>query len=274
MHVDVNFVENDVLDIQAFKYSRHDIPANTAFILEDSKYLCGWEIEKMSKSKYNVVSPDTIVEKYGADTLRLYEMFLGPLTDSKPWSTNGITGTFGFLRKFWRLFFTEEPSKLLVTDEQPTPDELKALHKAIRKVGEDIEALSFNTSVPAFMVLTNELTALKCHKRAILSDFVLILAPFAPHIAEELWAALGNQPGTVTSQPFPTFNPAYLVESSIEYPVQINGKVRATLTFPLDTVPADIEREVLANETVQKWPEGKTPKKVVVVPKRIVNVVV
>ncbi len=279
LHVDVNIVENDVLDLKAFKASRSDVSEDAEFILEDGKYLCGWEIEKMSKSKFNVVNPDTIVEKYGADTLRLYEMFLGPLTDSKPWNTNGISGTFNFLRKFWRLFYQDETGKILVTDEQPTPDELKALHKAIKKVGEDIEALSFNTSVPAFMVLANELTSLKCHKRAILSEFVLILAPFAPHIAEELWAALGraagrNEPGSVSKQVFPVFNPAYLVESSFEYPVQINGKVRVTLNFPLDTVPADIEREVLANETVQKWLEGKAPKKVVVVPKRIVNVVV
>jgi leucyl-tRNA synthetase len=276
LHVDVNLVENDVLDLDAFKASPRvlGMPEDAEFILEEGKYVCGWEIEKMSKSKFNVVNPDTIVEKYGADTLRLYEMFLGPLTDSKPWNTHGISGTFNFLRKFWRLFYQDETGRFLVTDEQPTPEELKALHKAIKKVGEDIEALSFNTSVPAFMVLANELSALKCHKRAILSEFVLILAPFAPHVAEELWAALGNEPGSVSRQPFPQFNPAYLVESSFEYPVQINGKVRVTMNFPLDTVPADIEREVLANETVQKWLEGKAPKKVVVVPKRIVNVVV
>ena len=279
LHVDVNIVENDVLDIEAFKASRNDVPADVQFILEEGKYICGWEIEKMSKSKFNVVNPDLIVEKYGADTLRLYEMFLGPLTDFKPWNTNGITGTFGFLRKFWRLFFNDEvasPSygKLLITDEPPTPEELKALHKAIKKVGEDIEALSFNTSIPAFMVLCNELTGLKCHKRAILSNFVLILAPFAPHICEELWAALGNQPGTVTQQDFPKLNKAYLIESVFEYPVQINGKVRTTLTFPLDTVASEIEKEVLANEIVQKWLDGKAPKKIVVVPNRIVNVVV
>jgi len=286
IHANVNHVENDVLNIEAFKASRNDLPPLSMFSKEDGKYLCGWEIEKMSKSKFNVVNPDTIVEKYGADTLRLYEMFLGPLTDSKPWNTNGISGTFNFLRKFWRLFYQDEtggPShgKFLVTDEEPTSDELKALHKAIKKVGEDIEALSFNTSVPAFMVLANELASLKCHKRAILSDFVLILAPFAPHICEEVWKAMGNDRSIFDTKSieeslsrFPQFNPAYLVESSFEYPVQINGKVRATMNFPLDTVPADIEREVLANETVQKWLEGKAPKKVVVVPKRIVNVVV
>lgn len=274
LHVDVNIVEQDVLNTEKFKASRTDVPEDAVFILEDGKYVCGWEVEKMSKSKYNVVNPDDVVERYGADTLRLYEMFLGPLTDSKPWNTNGISGTFNFLRKLWRLFFDEQSGQYIVTEDAPTPEELKALHKAIKKVGEDIDVLSFNTSVPAFMVLANELTSLKSHKKAILSDFVKILAPFAPHIAEELWAALGNEAGTVTFQAFPEFNPAFLVESSFEYPIQINGKVRATLSFPTDAQPKDIEAEVLANETVQKWLEGKTPKKVVVVPKRIVNVVV
>ncbi|MBO9640551.1 MAG: leucine--tRNA ligase, partial [Siphonobacter aquaeclarae] len=274
LHVDVNIVEQDVLDVEKFKQSRTDVPADAIFILEDGKYVCGWEVEKMSKSKFNVVNPDDVVERYGADTLRLYEMFLGPLTDSKPWNTNGISGTFNFLRKLWRLFFDEQTGKNVVTEDAATPEELKALHKAIKKVGEDIEVLSFNTSVPAFMVLANDLTSLKCHKKAILSDFVKILAPFAPHIAEELWEVLGNEAGTVTFQEFPVFNPAFLVENSFEYPIQINGKVRATLSFPADAQPKDIEAEVLANETVQKWLEGKTPKKVVVVPKRIVNVVI
>ncbi|SDM95906.1 leucine--tRNA ligase [Siphonobacter aquaeclarae] len=274
LHVDVNIVEQDVLDVEKFKQSRTDVPADAVFILEDGKYVCGWEVEKMSKSKFNVVNPDDVVERYGADTLRLYEMFLGPLTDSKPWNTNGISGTFNFLRKLWRLFFDEQTGKNVVTEDAATPEELKALHKAIKKVGEDIEVLSFNTSVPAFMVLANDLTSLKCHKKAILSDFVKILAPFAPHIAEELWEVLGNEAGTVTFQEFPVFNPAFLVENSFEYPIQINGKVRATLSFPADAQPKDIEAEVLANETVQKWLEGKTPKKVVVVPKRIVNVVI
>ncbi|OZI08797.1 leucine--tRNA ligase [Siphonobacter sp. BAB-5385] len=274
LHVDVNIVEQDVLDVEKFRASRTDVPEDALFIMDGDKFVCGWEVEKMSKSKFNVVNPDDVVEKYGADTLRLYEMFLGPLTDSKPWNTNGISGTFNFLRKLWRLFYEDQTGKYLVTDQQPTPEELKALHKAIKKVGEDIEVLSFNTSVPAFMVLANELTTLKCNKKVILSDFVRILAPFAPHICEELWVALGNEPGTVTKQPFPVFNPAYLVENSFDYPIQINGKVRATLTFAADAQPKDIEAEVLANETVQKWLEGKTPKKVVVVPKRIVNVVI
>lgn len=274
LHVDVNIVEQDVLDVEKFRASRTDVPEDALFIMDGDKFVCGWEVEKMSKSKFNVVNPDDVVERYGADTLRLYEMFLGPLTDSKPWNTNGISGTFNFLRKLWRLFYEDQTGKYLVTDQQPTPEELKALHKAIKKVGEDIEVLSFNTSVPAFMVLANELTTLKCNKKAILSDFVRILAPFAPHICEELWVALGNEPGTVTKQPFPVFNPAYLVENSFDYPIQINGKVRATLTFAADAQPKDIEAEVLANETVLKWLEGKTPKKVVVVPKRIVNVVI
>ncbi|GAB3903627.1 hypothetical protein GCM10028803_32400 [Larkinella knui] len=278
IHVDVNIVDNDVLDIQAFKKSRSDLE-NVEFITEpDGSYICGVEIEKMSKSKFNVVNPDTIVERYGADTLRLYEMFLGPLTDAKPWNTNGIDGVYRFLKKFWRLFYEEptetRPGRWLVTDEKPTPAELKVLHKTIRKVAEDIEHLSFNTSVSAFMVCVNELSALKCNKKAVLQDLVVILAPFAPHITEELWAALGNEPGTLSYAEFPVFNPAYLVEDTIEYPVQINGKVRTTLVFSVDTVASDIEKEVLANEVVLKWLEGKTPKKIVVVPKRIVNVVI
>ncbi|WP_421825628.1 leucine--tRNA ligase [Larkinella sp.] len=278
LHVDVNIVENDVLDVETFIKTRPDFAENAEFILEDGKYICGVEIEKMSKSKFNVVNPDTIVERYGADTLRLYEMFLGPLTDAKPWNTNGIDGVYRFLKKFWRLFYEEptetRPGRWLVTDEKPTPAELKVLHKTIRKVAEDIEHLSFNTSVSAFMVCVNELSALKCNKKAVLQELVVVLAPFAPHITEELWAALGNEAGTLSYAEFPLFNPAFLVEDTIEYPVQINGKVRTTLTFSVDTVASDIEKEVLTNEVVLKWLEGKTPKKVVVVPKRIVNVVI
>ncbi|GAB3257863.1 leucine--tRNA ligase [Larkinella harenae] len=283
LHVDVNIVENDVLEVETFRKTRPDYAENAEFILEDGgpshgKYICGVEIEKMSKSKFNVVNPDTIVERYGADTLRLYEMFLGPLTDAKPWNTNGIDGVYRFLKKFWRLFYEEptetRPGRWLVTDEKPTPAELKVLHKTIRKVAEDIENLSFNTSVSAFMVCVNELSTLKCNKKAVLQDLVVLLAPFAPHITEELWAALGNEAGTLSYAEFPVFNAAYLVEDTIEYPVQINGKVRTTLAFPADAAPKDIENEILANEVVQKWLEGKTPKKVVVVPKRIVNVVV
>ncbi|WP_234733179.1 leucine--tRNA ligase [Tellurirhabdus bombi] len=277
LHVDVNIVDNDVLDVETFKKTRPDIAEGAEFILEDGKYVCGTEVEKMSKSKFNVVNPDVVVERYGADTLRLYEMFLGPLTDAKPWNTNGIDGVFRFLKKFWRLFADEpseaRPGQWLVTDEAPTAAELKVLHKTIKKIADDIEALSFNTSVSAFMVCVNELSTLKCHKRAILQDLVILLAPFAPHITEELWAALGNEPGTLSEAAFPTFNAAYLVEDSIDYPVQINGKVRVTLSIPTDRTPADIEKEVLANEVVQKWLDGKPPKKIIVVPKKIVNVV-
>lgn len=272
LHVDVNMVENDVLDTQAFKNWREDF-ANAEFILEEGKYICGWEVEKMSKSKYNVVNPDTIVDKYGADTLRMYEMFLGPLTDAKPWNTNGISGTSNFLRKFWRLFFEDQTGKSKLVDAEPTADELKVLHRTIKRVEEDIERYSFNTVVSTFMIGVNELSDLKCHKKAILKEMVILLSPYAPHITEELWAALGNEAGTLTTAPFPVFEPKYLVESSFEYPIQINGKVRANLAFPVDMSKEDIEQSVLANETVQKWLEGKAPKKVVVVPKRIVNVV-
>ena len=272
LHVDVNLVEQDVLDVEAFRRWRPDL-AGAEFILEDGQYRCGWEIDKMSKRYYNVVNPDDVVARYGADTLRLYEMFLGPLTEAKPWNTNGISGTHNFLRKLWRLFYDENTGQWLVTEEQPTPDELKLLHRTIRKVGDDIEKLSFNTAVPAFMVLANELSALKSHKRALLQDFVRLLAPFAPHISEELWQALGGA-GSVTQQPFPVHNEAFLVENTVAYPIQINGKLRTTLSFPADATTASIEQEVLANETVQKWLDGKPPRKLVVVPGRIVNVVV
>ena len=234
-------------------------------------------IEKMSKSKYNVDNPDDIVTQYGADVLRLYEMFLGPLSDSKPWNTNGIDGVYRFIRKFWRLFYKDNvdgSNTWLVTDEQPTPAELKILHKTIQKAESDIEAYSFNTSVSSFMICVNELATLNCHKRAILQDLVLILSPYAPHITEELWAALSNEAGSLSKAQFPTFNPSYLVEDAFEYPIQINGKVRTTISFAIDRAPTEIEREVLADEIVQKWLDGKSPKKVVVVPKRIVNVVI
>jgi len=276
-YVDVKFTDNDVLDIEDYKLNQEfkkwfpDLEA-CDFLLEDGKYICGWEIEKMSKSKYNVVNPDDIVARYGADTLRMYEMFLGPLTEAKPWNTNGISGVHNFLRKLWRLFYNEA-GQFIVADTEPTRDELKTLHKTIKKVAEDIENYSFNTTVSAFMICVNELTALKCSKRAILSDLVVILSPFAPHVAEELWEQLGHQT-TVTQAEFPAFNADYLTEASFEYPISINGKVRVKMTFPADALPADIEQSVLAEETVQKWLEGKAPKKVIVVPKRIVNVVI
>ena len=204
-------------------------------------------------------------------------MFLGPLEQAKPWNTNGIDGVYRFIRKFWRLFYKDNAtgeSQWLVTDAAPTPAELKVLHRTIQKTENDIEMYSFNTSVSSFMICVNELAALDCHKRSILQDLVLLVSPYAPHVAEELWAALGNEPGTVSQAEFPKFNPNYLIEDAFEYPIQINGKVRTTISFATDRAPTEIEREVLADEIVQKWLEGKTPKKVVVVPKRIVNVVI
>ncbi|GAA4363414.1 leucine--tRNA ligase [Hymenobacter saemangeumensis] len=273
LHADVNFVDNDVLDIEAFKKWRDEY-ATAEFILEDNgTYVCGVEIEKMSKSKYNVVSPDTLISRYGADALRLYEMFLGPLEQFKPWNTNGITGVGSFLKKFWRLFHPEDGA-LAVTDEPATPAELKALHKAIRKVQEDIEKFSFNTSVSTFMIAVNELTALSCHKRAILEPLVVLVSPYAPHLAEELWAELGNQPGSISSASYPEFREEYLVEDSVNYPVAINGKVREQFQFAATATAADIEAAVLASDFLARFGEGKAAKKVIVVPGRMVNVVV
>jgi leucyl-tRNA synthetase len=272
LHVDVNIVEADVLDLEKFKTTRNDIGDDPQFILEDGKYICGSEVEKMSKSKFNVVNPDTLVERYGADTLRLYEMFLGPLTESKPWDTRGIEGTYRFLRKFWRLFFDQNGNPIF-KDEEPSKDELKSLHKTIKKVAEDVENFSFNTSVSSFMICVNELTDLKCHKKAILRDLLITISPYAPHIAEELWEQIGETE-SITKTAFPTFNPAFLIEDSFEYPIQINGKVRVNLNFPADMPKEEIEKQVLANEQVIKWMEGKELKKIIVVPKRIVNVVV
>ncbi|HRH35962.1 MAG TPA: class I tRNA ligase family protein, partial [Catalimonadaceae bacterium] len=271
LYVDVNLVKNDILDIEAFKKWRTDF-ADANFELENGQYICGWEVEKMSKSKYNVVNPDDICSQYGADTLRLYEMFLGPLEQSKPWNTNGIEGVFRFLRKLWRLF-VDENGQLLLTDSEPTKEELKSLHKVIKKTREDIENLSLNTSVSSFMVGVNELSAMKSKNKSILTDFLICLAPYAPHIAEELWS-MAERVGSVTQAAFPTFNPAYLIDDEVEYPVSINGKVREKLIVPADTPAEDIEKQVLAMESVTKWLEGKTPKKIIVVPKKIVNVVV
>jgi len=270
INVDVNFVKNDVLNIEAFKNWRDDY-ANAEFILEDGKYICGTEIEKMSKSKYNVVNPDEIVANYGADTLRLYEMFLGPLEQSKPWNTNGIEGVHRFLKKFCRLFFDVE-GNLIVTNEDPTKAELKTLHKTIKKVTDDIENFSFNTSVSNFMICVNELTDLKCNKQSVLQELLIILSPYAPHIAEELWNKLGNKE-SITKATFPIFNGEYLIENEFSYPISINGKHRTNLTFSMDLSALEIESAVLANELVQKRLEGKTPKKVVFVKGKIVNLV-
>ena len=271
IHVDVNFVDNDVLDIEAFKSYSPDY-ANAEFILEDGKYICGSEVEKMSKSLLNVVNPDILVEKYGADTLRMYEMFLGPLEQHKPWDTKGIEGVFRFVRKLWRLYHDKD-NNLCISDETPTKEELKTLHKTIKKVQEDIERFSFNTSVSTFMICVNELSDLKCNKRSILSDLAIILSPYAPHIAEELWYLLGNK-SSVTTAIFPEFNASYLTEDSFEYPVSFNGKMRFKMQFPIETPAEEVEKAVLATKEAEKWLEGKAPKKVIVVHKKIVNIVI
>lgn len=269
IHVDVNIVKNDVLDQDAFRAWMPEY-ANAEFILENGKYICGWAIEKMSKSMFNVVNPDTIIEEYGADTLRLYEMFLGPLEFSKPWDTQGIDGVYKFLRKFWRLFQVGEDFS--VSDETPSREELKVLHKTIKKVEYYIENFSFNTSIPAFMICTNELTALKCNKRAVLEPLVIALAPFAPHMAEELWSLLGHTQ-SITKETFPQWEEKFLTEDTFEYPVSFNGKVRFKLSMPLTATNADIEAAVKAAPESTKWLEGKEIKKMIIVPKKIVNVV-
>ncbi len=271
LHADVSMVDNDILNVDAFKKWRDDF-SDAEFILEDGKYICGTEIEKMSKSKYNVVNPDDIVVNYGADTLRMYEMFLGPLELSKPWNTNGIDGVYKFLRRFWNLFH-DKNENFVVSDEEATRDELKILHKTIRKIEEDIERFSFNTSVSEFMICCNELSSLKSNKRAILEPLVIALSPYAPHITEELWEKLGHTTSVLNAS-FPKFDEQYLVESSFEYPISINGKVRVKMNFALDMPKEDIESSVMASEAVLKWTEGKAPKRVIVVQGRIVNVVV
>lgn len=270
IHVNVNIVHNDVLDQEAFRNWMPEY-ADAEFILEDEKYICGWAVEKMSKSMYNVVNPDDIIEEFGADTLRLYEMFLGPLEAHKPWDTQGIDGVFKFLKKFWRLYVNDD--KLIVTDEEPTKEELKTLHKTIKKIESDIENFSFNTSIPAFMICTNELTGLKCSKRAILEPLVVIIAPFAPHIAEELWHKLGHA-NSVTTAVFPEWNEKFLVEDSFEYPVSFNGKVRFKLAMSLAADNAEIEAAVKAAPETAKYLDGKEIRKMIIVPKKIVNIVV
>ncbi len=270
IRVDVNIVHNDVLDIEAFKQWRPEFN-HAEFILEDGKYVCGWEIEKMSKSKYNVQNPDDLVEKYGADTLRLYEMFLGPIELSKPWDTNGIEGVFRFMRKFWRLYF-DANGNFRVMDDEPTRDEYKILHKTIKKVEDDNERFSFNTTVSAFMIAVNELSELKCAKRKILEPMVVLISAYAPHVAEELWHLLGHSDFVVDAA-FPQFEASYLVENEAKYPVSFNGKTRLQKVFPANMAPKDIEAAVLADPDVQKYLDGKTPKKVIIVPKKIINIV-
>lgn len=270
IHVDISLVNNDILDTEKFRQWRPDL-ADAEFILEDGKYHCGHEVEKMSKSLYNVQNPDDLVERYGADTLRLYEMFLGPLEQSKPWDTKGIEGTFRFIRKFWKLFHNRD-NNFMVSDDTASEAELKTLHKTIKKVQEDVERFSFNTCVASFMICANELTDLKCNKRSVLEPLVVLLSPFAPHIAEELWLLLGHK-GSVSFACLPSFDEKYLVESTFEYPVSFNGKMRFTMALPLDMPVAEIEKAVLANEKTLKYLEGKQPRKMIVVPGKIVNIV-
>ena len=269
IHVDVNIVYNDQLDLEAFRAWRPEY-ATADFILEDGKYICGWAVEKMSKSMYNVVNPDMIVERYGADTLRLYEMFLGPLEQSKPWDTNGIDGVHRFLRKLWGLYYSAEG--LRVTDTPATKEELKSLHKLIRKVTQDVEQFSFNTSVAAFMICINELQGLKTSSREVLQPLLILLAPFAPHIAEELWHAIGEETTIVAAQ-WPEYDEKLLVEDSFKYPVSFNGKTRFTIELPREASQDEIREAVLSADEAQKWLEGKTPKKVIIVPGRIINIV-
>ena len=276
LHVDVNIVNNDILDKIQFMTWRQEIEKAHFVLNMRNEYICGWDIEKMSKSKWNVVSPDDIGEKFGADTLRLYEMFLGPLEQSKPWNTNGITGVSGFLKKLWRLFFNATLSGvegLNVTNDEPTKAELKTLHKTIKKITEDIERFSFNTSVSNFMICVNELQDLKCNKRAILEPLLVLISPYAPHITEELWEQLGHKEG-ICFEPFPLCNESYLVDDAFNYPISFNGKTRLQIEFPATHTVQQIEQEVMAREDVQKYLEGKTPKKVIIVPKKIVNIVV
>ncbi|MBO5661797.1 MAG: leucine--tRNA ligase [Tidjanibacter sp.] len=268
IHTDVNIVKNDILDLDAFRAWRPEF-ADAEFILEDGKYICGWAIEKMSKSMFNVVNPDYIVENYGADTLRMYEMFLGPLEQSKPWDTNGIDGVHKFLRRYWSKFF-DKAGNFAVTDEEPTAAELKTLHKTIKKVREDIENFSFNTSIAAFMICLNELG--NCNKRAILEPLTVLLSPFTPHITEELWHLLGNE-GSVCEASYPEFNAEYLVENSFEYPVSFNGKMRFKKSLPLGISNEEIQSLVLADEQTLRYTEGKSPKKVIIVPGKIINIV-
>lgn len=271
IHVDINIVHHDRLDIEAFKKWKPELES-AEMILENGEYICGWEIEKMSKSKFNVQNPDQLVEKYGADTLRMYEMFLGPLELSKPWDTNGIEGVFRFLRKFWRLFHDADYN-FQVSDQEPDKDELKILHKTIQKVENDTEKFSFNTAVSAFMICVNELTDKKCNKRAILEPLTVLLSAYAPHIAEELWSLLEHQESIFTVE-YPKYDPTFLVDSSFNYPVSFNGKTRFFKEYPADWNPKQIEEDILKNEDAQKWIADNKVKKVIIVPKKIINIVI
>jgi leucyl-tRNA synthetase len=271
IHADVNMVDNDILDTEAFKNWRPEFK-DAEFILEKGKYICGWEVEKMSKSKHNVVNPDELIERYGADTFRLYEMFLGPLENHKPWDTKGIEGVYRFIKKLWRLFY-DENANYIVTDEKPDNKELKILHQTISKIEQDITRFSFNTAVSAFMICVNELTELKCHKKEILEQLIVLLSSYAPHISEELWEKLGNTK-SITYAAFPEFKEEFVKENTFEYPVSFNGKMRFKLELPVDMPKDEVEKTAIAHEKAQKWIEGKQIRKVIVVPKKIINVVV
>ena len=270
IHVDVNIVKNDILDTVAFKNWLADFK-DAEFILEDGKYICGWAVEKMSKSMFNVVSPDSIVDNYGADTLRMYEMFLGPLEQSKPWDTNGIDGVHKFLKRYWKQFFNAE-GVFEVSNDEPTKGELKTVNRTIKKIGEDIENFSFNTSISAFMICLNELLEVKCNKRAILEPLTVLLSPFAPHITEELWSLLGNKE-SICKASFPIFNAESLIEDSFEYPVSFNGKMRFKREFSLTMDVKEIEKEIVVDEQTIKYTDGKAIKKIIVVKGRIINIV-
>ena len=272
IHVDVNIVQNDILDTEAFKAWRPEYN-NAEFILEDGKYVCGWAVEKMSKSMFNVVNPDMIVEKYGADTLRLYEMFLGPVEQSKPWDTNGIDGCHRFLKKLWGLYFGRAEGEILINDDEPSKDSLKSLHKLIKKVSLDIENFSYNTSISAFMIAVSELSQQKCHSREVLKTLAILIAPFAPHMAEELWKTLGGE-GSICDAEWPVCNESYLVENEVQLTISFNGKARYQMTFPADASNEDIQKTVLADEKALKYIDGKQIVKVIVVPKKIVNIVI
>ena len=271
LHVDVNKVDGVELDTEAFKKWKPDY-ANAEFILEDGKYICGVEVEKMSKSKYNTVNPDDLVNKYGADTFRMYEMFLGPVEQSKPWDTKGIEGVHRFLKKFWRLFFDEIKGKIWV-DEAASLEELKVLHKTIKKIEEDTDRHSFNTAVSSFMICVNELYDLGCHKKSVLSDLLVLMAPYAPHFCEELWQVLGNE-GLVIDAAFPIFDAKYVLETAKDYPVSINGKMRTNIEIDLSCTEQEVSDIVMANAVVQKWMEGKPVKKLIFVKGKMINVVI
>ncbi|MEO7292694.1 MAG: class I tRNA ligase family protein, partial [Ginsengibacter sp.] len=282
LHVDVNIVDGVELDIKAFKKSKPEY-SNAELVLEDGKYICGVEIEKMGKSKLNSVNPDVLIDKYGADTFRMYEMFLGPVEQSKPWDTKGIEGVHRFLKKLWRLFYDDSAplserrgvggEAKIWNEEKATDAELKVLHKTIKKIEEDTERFSYNTAVSAFMVCVNELHDLKCHKKEILKQLLVLLTPYAPHVSEELWQQLGNE-GSILDASFPTFDATYLVESSKEYPISINGKMRTTINISLDATQDDVQKIVMENEVIKKWIEDKQIKKLIYVKNKMVNVVI